>query len=196
MKHPRWLVLLLALIVSCIAEKPGTRTACDGNTQRVRTRFAVDNGFSPNERAALQRATDNWFVFSESHVDVSLSYALDTDEDHPHIYRVQSWMQVVKDQDKKATVDPAKPFIHLGWESAGTIFLVIDRIRPEHLAIIATHELGHAAGLAWPDCLERLPQTDCHHSPDPTALMAPEFNGQQGFNDADKQFCRVSCLCP
>lgn len=196
MKHLGSLVLLLLILLSsCIAETPGTQTTCDsGHIKQVNMRFAVDDGFSPTERTALQEAVDSWRTFSSGHVDFTLSYDLDLNNGDPHIWRVESWEKIVKDADANAS-SPGKPFVLDGWET-GTynIFLVVDRMGPgDHLSYLATHELGHAAGLSWPYCFAD--KSDCHHSPDPNALMASAF-ANQPFGASDLQFCRASCLCP
>ncbi len=191
MKHLLALfVLLVVFFPGCTVPEPDENGVCR-ELRRVRVHFSADPSFTPEERAQLQRATDEWFVFSDARVDFSLSFDLDLDDDHTHIHRTESWMKIVKTQEAKAE----QPGYQLaGWEkSNGTVFLVIDRVAPEDLWILAAHELGHVVGLAWPDCDG--PRITCVHSPDPSALMASVFSAQP-FGESDLALCRASCVCP
>lgn len=83
-----------------------------------------------------------------------------------------------------------------------TVILVMDRVVGTasangidplwYLRLIATHELVHMAGWAWPDCAGD--SKICHHSPDPTALMAASFSGRT-LGEPDRILCRASCMC-
>ncbi len=161
----------------------------------MRTRFSVDGAFTAPERLALQEAVDDLRAFSGGHIDFSLSYDFDNDDGNPHIYRLESWMRIVRERDAEATADRGEVFIHGGWTSGDIVHLVADRVPLENLKSLATHELGHAAGFSWPHCQDV--RSSCHHSPDPKALMFPSgpFAGNS-LGPADLDFCRASCLCP
>jgi pimeloyl-ACP methyl ester carboxylesterase len=187
-------IVVASCIFACGTEPPGTRQSCEDEPGRVRVTFAVDRSFTDAERLELQRATDDWFIFSDARVSYSLSYDLQLDEDESHIYRVESWMQVVKDRDAASTKKEGKPFYVLGWSDGTHVFLVMDRLRPDMIRIAALHEFGHVAGLEWPNCSGT--RSECVHSPDPAAVMAPALANRTGFTASDLQFCRASCLCP
>ncbi len=197
MKHLSALVLFIfVLLASCASETPGTRTTCeDGELEHVRVRFSVDGAFTAPEREALQQATDDWFILSGGHIDFSLSYDFDNDTGNPHIYRLESWMSVVREKDAKASADLGAPYAQGGWQGSDDIYLVVDRYLPGQIRYLATHELGHAAGLAWPNCRES--RSFCIHSPDPKAVMFPSGpHDDNRLTQADGDFCRASCLCP
>jgi hypothetical protein len=182
------------VLVSCISETPGTRTTCPtGSLRTVRQQLAVDNAFSPPERADIQQAVDDWFAFSEGHIGFTLTYNIDPKVDQGHIFRVESWMKVVLDEEAEMAKKHGVPEFHLaGWEDDGDIYLIVDRAGPL-LKHLATHELGHEAGLKWPNCQK--PSWECVHSPDPKALTAATLSDTV-LGEADKEFCRASCLCP
>ncbi len=189
MKYLVAFVALLFLLVSCSAVPPGTITTCEDAPRRVRVRFAPDPAFTPAERVQLQKAIDAWAAFSDNRVDFSLApFELALDDSWPHIYRTESWMRVVKAKEVELKTELA------GWTTRDPhVYLVVDWVAPEQLWILAAHELGHVAGLAWPHCEGT--RKECIHSFDPQSLMAPAFSGQP-FNDADRDFCRASCVCP
>jgi hypothetical protein len=63
------------------------------------------------------------------------------------------------------------------------------------LQSLAQHELGHGAHLRWPLCV--LSNTQCVHSPDPSAVMAAILEpGVLEMTPSDLALCRASCLCP
>ncbi len=188
MKYLLALVALLVVLLSCSSVPPGTIKTCDDGPRRVRVRFAPDPAFTLAERAQLQRAVDEWFAFSDGRVDFSLApYALELDDSSPHIYRTESWMRVVRAKERELKTQLA------GWATNDPhVFLVIDWVAPDQLWILAAHELGHVAGLQWPNCDGT--RKECIHSPDPRALMAPAFSGQP-FGASDLDLCRASCVC-
>ncbi len=183
--------LVLFVWFACASEVPGTRAECIGKPERVHVTLTVEPSFPNSERVELQASADAWRELSGGQVTFTLT---DDDDADGTIHRVISAMQIVKDRDADSSRDMGVPFYAAGWTSSGSVWLVLDRFKPEQLRYIFAHELGHRAGLEWPHCYEA--RSSCVHSPDPKALMSPFFNVQQGFNSSDLAFCRASCLCP
>lgn len=158
---------------------------CHSNVSQL---FAAPEFTDPAEQEALTAAADAWRTFSGGQVDFVITF---TGPGRAVIRRVLSTDPAVPSEE--ATTG-AKPGTLLGWEKNGDVNLIVDRIRADQLQALAEHELGHAADLRWPLCT--LTPNECVHSPDPAAVMAPEFSGTSTFTPSDLALCRASCHCP
>jgi hypothetical protein len=175
-------LILSFVLLSCMQPNvpPGTHTRCEDEPQRADLLFSAPN-WDTEDIGKLRQAAQDWSEFSHGRINIRITRQ--DDPSLPHIHRMLSWMPKVRDKGDR----------RLGWFSGSQIYLIVDRIAPEQLTGLATHEMGHAAGLEWPLCDEDV--HDCVHSPDPDAIMAPEFYGQP-LGPSDLTFCRASCLCP
>lgn len=145
----------------------------------------------PAEQAALKGAADAWRTLSKGQIDFTISFDATT-PNAKHFHRVKSDDKIVLDYEAR---QEKQPFIVFGWHDAsGDIYLVVNDVPLEQLHTLVAHELGHAAGMRWPLCLQS--HSDCIHSPDPHAVMAPEFSGAPALTPSDLALCRASCLCP
>ena len=148
------------------------------------------------DRDQLTAAGKAWGDLSKGQISFTITFDPTTPGAF-HIHRYFSTDQVVKDYE--ASQKSEGPDFHVaGWHASNDdVNLVVDRVGgPPWLQVLATHELGHAAHLAWPLCFQS--HTDCIHSPDPHAIMAPILPGP-GIVDltpSDLALCRASCLCP
>lgn len=167
------------------ASPPGT---C-GYGRHVRHSFHADTAFTAAEAAAIEGAATDWYAFSNGRIDFQVAFDLDRVEHNsePQVLKVYSTDDDVRELDAG---DPE--FKIFGWALNGRVHLVIDRVPPDKLRILAAHEFGHVAALRWPNCKSALQY--CEHSPDDEALMAMNFSGNP-LGDADLAFCRASCLC-
>lgn len=152
-----------------------------------------DVDFTPTERDALVGSAEAWRAFSQGRVNIRIVFDLDFEDietvkqykDAPVIIRAESWMPLSAERGM------------LGYtNSQRQIVLVMDRI--VNLRPVAMHEMGHAAGLAWPDWCpaDRNGRADCDHSPDKDSIMSAVYRGAQEFTEADAAFCRASGYCP
>lgn len=188
-------IFVAVLVLSCtrVNPIPGS-SACP--SYHSSTVFYADKAFTADERAGIDTAAADWLAFSGGKIHDVIMF-----EDPPfegaRIRRVLSTDQVVKDENtKEATARGLPSFTSLGWSAKGpprTVYLVVDLVPTDQIAHLLEHELGHAAGLRWPGCVEDALQL-CDHSPDPTALMFAAFKNSP-LGPADLEFCRASCLC-
>jgi hypothetical protein len=159
--------------------------------------FRGDPSFSAEERVDIMRATDDWMRFSSGRINHIVSFESLGAAWEPRIIRVESTSPLVLSQEaEQAAKRGVKTFTVLGWQSDSPmrVYVVADRARPPVLRKVAAHELGHAAGLQWPDCDKS--KRDCPHSPVPGAIMFSSIEADSAFGAADLELCRASCLCP
>jgi len=194
-KHLGLLVALLALVVSACCVTSTTVSIHPPQAKATSFTTHVDTAFTPAERAAIVEATKEWERFSSGRVHIEAVFDLDFDsvetlkkfQDAPIIVRAESWMSILDDTPQGV----------LAWTNGKRqIVLIVDRI-PSFKPVIM-HEMGHAAGLAWPDWCpaDAYGQADCNHSPDLDSIMSARYRGVQAFTDADRAFCRASGYCP
>jgi hypothetical protein len=195
------LILAVALIAAC-APSPARPSAC---TKTVRRIMHADTAFTPAERTEIVAAADDWLGFSGGRVHQTIAFDVDwssTTSVASHgqeamMMRALDWMPMVDALDQRTTAwrKAGKKIRVYGWteQAPVRIFLVVDRF--ENLREVATHELGHAAGLLWPDCNPL--EVDCDHARSKDSIMSPAIlKSVHAFNEADLDFCRASCLCP
>lgn len=201
MKH---LAALFALLCTLLAAcSPSTSIPYDTTLVKVegpRPRaadftFHADADFTATERVAIVAATNEWRTFSSGRVDLRVAFDLDFNsiealkkyKDAPVIIRAESWMSVVQDE-------PGNVIAYTNGKRQ--IVIIVDRV-PSFLPIVM-HEMGHAAGLRWPDWCPQSPrgEADCDHSPDLNSIMSAAYRGVRSFTDADRAFCRASGHCP
>lgn len=194
----RFLCAVALLAVSCSSDfvPPPHVDACKTLRQEQKV-FHADQAFTPEERDSLALAANDWYAFSDGQVDYRVMFDLDTLRTlEPMILRAESWMDEVRAYESLLKNEDYEPYHVAGYKQSNPlrITLVMDRVGgvPSDLRYLAAHEMGHVAGLKWPDCYDT--SLVCKHSPDPSALMAPVFSAAP-FNDADKALCRASCLC-
>jgi len=157
--------------------------------------FHASEDWREDERPELVGATADWRAFSSGRVRHSIKFGAASFWS-PQILRVESWMPVVKDAEARQTEKRKSSTTLFGWHASDPrrIYLVVDRVPLNQLRHLATHELGHAAEIEWPNCKET-PEQRCVHSPDPNAAMAAAFSNAP-LGPSDLEFCRASCLCP
>jgi hypothetical protein len=162
----------------------------------------ADTAFTPPERDALNKAADDWLGISKGRIHFTPIYDVDfssTSSVVSHgseamIIRALAWMPIVDVQDTRISSRYGRRTRVYGWTESDPVrvYLVVDRI--ERLKEIAVHELGHAAGLVWPNCDPA--REDCDHVNDRSSIMAAAYDDAQAFTTADLALCRASCLCP
>jgi hypothetical protein len=150
----------------------------------------------PGERSQLMAAGTAWGDLSKGQVAFTITFDPDAPGAH-HIHRVLAADKVVTDYE--ATQGHLQGDGHIaGWHAdSEDIYLVVDRVPAglNGLQALAEHELGHGAHLAWPLCV--LSHSECIHSPDPNAVMAPVLlPNVVTLTPSDLALCRASCLCP
>lgn len=151
-----------------------------------------DVDFTDVERAAIISATNEWRSFSGGRVDIKVVFDLDFDDESAMQYK-QAPVIIRVDSTMRLGVDPGTIAFT---NSHHQIALIMDRLtsfRP-----VVMHEMGHAAGLRWPDWCPstRYGDADCDHSPDLNSIMSAVYRGAQSFTPADKAFCRAAGYCP
>lgn len=158
-------------------------------TESYRRTFDASEWTEAAERDQLTKAASEWYALSGGQISITISFEPASGKP---LHRVHASDDVVKNEESK---QETQPYVVFGWETNDEeVFLVVDAVPTEELHTLAAHELGHAAGLAWPYCLAG--REKCHHSPDPRAVMAPQFNGGHALTPSDLALCRASCLCP
>jgi hypothetical protein len=200
--------LLAALLVACSSSEPAREPsggAC-GELRRLTGVYHADQAFDSQERQALSYAADDLFRFTDGRVNFVVAYDLDAHRTLvPQILRTYSWEPTVATMEaEKADRYDVPSYTLMGNASrrTQTVVLVMDRIIGQshadgidplwYLRLMATHELVHMAGWAWPGCSGD--SKVCHHSPDPGALMNAGFHGAS-LGEADRVLCRASCFC-
>lgn len=183
------LFLIFCIVLAACTAVPAPlphRARCP---RRVDTFFRVDPAFSISERDDIRGAVSDWEEYSSGCVSYRLRFDWDPvrDRHEPQIIRQSEY-------------DPAVTWVELStqsrvngwfWSDPDRIYLVPERVRPEHFRQLAVHELGHAARLALPGCSK---PNDCAHSPDPTAVMHATFRPAK-FGPSDYELCRQSGVC-
>src|SRR6185369_15454111 len=142
-----------------------------------RVEFHVSSSFTGDEQVKLLEAAQDWGFFSQDRIRFKLIYDGYTPPGTPSIIRVHSQDAIVRSYDEIQQAIRGTDYQANGWYEpvVNRLYLVVDRLDGEKFRLVATHEMGHAAGLRWPDCDEDLKQT-CEHARDPSALMAQRYS--------------------
>lgn len=152
----------------------------------------------PAEQAAIMKAGQMWRDLSGGQIDMHFAFTMADGAGAAGgvILRMQSTDPETLAYNASQIAKNHYPATwHVdGWTTGQTVHLVINEVAIGDLPSLAAHELGHAAGLRWPFCIEG--QVDCVHSPDPHAIMGAAFTGAPVMTPSDLAFCRASCLCP
>lgn len=199
------LVFSGVVVAACGASNPEPNTPeCATFTRAVD--FVADPTFTEDERAAISVAVNNWAGWSSGRIRLSVTYGVPVGTP-ARIVRTSADKDPLAsmEAERRKTFDlPGYTLWGLTTGDPPRIYLAMDRIPPADLHMIVSHEMGHAAGLYWPDCNDEpraamFPngKKDCAHVNTPGSLMFPAYDGPAtAWGPADVAFCRASCLCP
>lgn len=178
-----YVLALVVVLMACVTPK-------SPSLRYERIVLHADPGFSPFERHQITMATQSWYDFTNGRIDIVVVY--DTNGVN-RIYRSKPTdLDIIKfDAQVTAARGEETRINGITIYEPYRVWLVVDRVEPWDLHLLAAHEFGHVAKMQWPGCADTV---ECNHSPDPTALMYPVFNGRE-LGPSDRAFCKAAGLC-
>lgn len=197
-------MLLAALFVAPVAIAAPKKPDITVVHKEVDLVFHADTDFTPAQRDAITKASEEWRKLSNGRVRIVVLYDLDfnsmsslrehKDKKHNVMIAIPSAAPLVQEVDEQAAERAHVPTAQVqvqaftippGRAPIVAMWIVTDRVRPESFRQIVQHEMGHAVGL------DDLPTVD-------TDIMSGAITGAgdaREFTERDRALCRAARYC-